>query len=237
MTTPQLTDDYIHVGHRRRLVQLLREKGIRDEAVLAAIAKVPRHWFVGRSYQHLAYEDRALPIGQAQTISQPYTVAAQTEWLRANPRDKVLEIGTGSGYQAAVLATLGLRVYTLERQESLYIKTNTLLSRQRFGMVRCFLKDGFKGLPAYAPFDRILLTAGAADVPGTLLEQLAIGGEMVVPIGTEAQVMHRIIRNGEDDFTAEKLGNFKFVPFKEGLVRRKRPETNQPLGKPSFGTK
>ncbi len=226
MTTRQYIDDYIHIGHRRRLVQALREKGIKDEAVLGAIGKVPRHWFVGKVYEDRAYEDRALPIGREQTISQPYTVAAQSAWLRAKPQDKILEIGTGSGYQAAVLATMGMRVYTLERQEDLYVKTNTLLGQHRFGSIRCFLKDGFKGLPAYGPFDRILLTAGAAHVPAVLLSQLTIGGSMIVPVGGDhTQVMQRITRHAETEFRSEELGAFRFVPFKEGLVRRAKPVT------------
>ncbi len=229
MSTKHYTDDYIHLGHRRRLVQALRGKGIRDERVLAAIGKVPRHWFVSGPYEDRAYEDRALPIGYKQTISQPYTVACQSAWLDAQPQHKVLEIGTGSGYQAAVLATMGVRVYTLERQEELYLRSNALLGKHRFGTIRCFLKDGFKGLPAYAPFDRILLTAGAEHVPPELLSQLAIGGSMVVPVGSGRQVMHRITRYGEEDFRSETLGEFRFVPFREGLVRRARPSVKRPL--------
>ncbi len=217
------TDDYIHLGHRRRLVQALRQKGIVDEDVLRAIGKVPRHWFVGSVYEDRAYEDRALPIGRDQTISQPYTVACQSAWLQARPQDKVLEIGTGSGYQAAILGVMGMRVYTLERQEDLYVRTNALLHQHRFGTIRCFLKDGFQGLPAYGPFDRILLTAGAEHVPPVLLSQLTVGGSMIVPVGGGKQVMQRITRHGEEDFRSEALGTFRFVPFKEGLVRRTRP--------------
>ncbi len=220
MSTRTYTDDYIHLGNRRRLVQLLRDRGIQDENVLAAIARVPRHWFVGQPYEDRAYEDRALPIAKGQTISQPYTVAAQTEWLQAEPRSKVLEIGTGSGYQAAVLASMGLRVFTLERQEDLYHKTRALLHMQRFGMIRCFLQDGYKGLPAYGPYDRILVTAGAPEVPEVLLTQLTIGGAMVIPVGVGAQTMQRITRIDENRFETETLGNFKFVPFTGGIAGR-----------------
>ena len=220
MTTRTYADDYIHLGHRRRLVQILRERGIRDEAVLAAIGRVPRHWFVGQPYESLAYEDRALPIARGQTISQPYTVAAQTEWLRAEPRTKVLEIGTGSGYQAAILGAMGLRVFTLERQEDLYHRTRALLHRHRFGMVRCFLQDGYRGLPAYGPYERILVTAGAPTVPQALLAQLTVGGAMVIPVGVGQQTMQRITRLAEDDYAVERLGEFRFVPFAEGIVSR-----------------
>ena len=222
MTTRRYPDDYIHMGHRRRLVQLLREKGVTDEAVLAAIAKVPRHWFVGRVHEDRAYEDRALPIARGQTISQPLTVALQSSWLAARPGDKVLEIGTGSGYQAAVLATMGLRVFTLERQEELYLQTSRLLRRHRFGRIRCFLQDGAKGLPAYGPFDRILVTAGAAELPEALLAQLAVGGSMVIPLGRERQVMQRIRHAHPGRFEREDLGTFRFVPFTAGIERRNR---------------
>ena len=213
-------DDYLHMGNRRRLVQTLRDKGVTDGTVLAAIAKVPRHWFVSRAHAERAYEDRALPIGRGQTISQPYTVAMQSSWLAAEPRHRILEIGTGSGYQAAVLATMGLSVYTLERQEDLYLKTSALLHQHRFGVIRCFFRDGSEGLPAYGPFDRILVTAGAERVPDALLAQLRVGGSMVVPVGVGRQVMHRITRYGEEDFRGEELGRFRFVPFTEGVVRR-----------------
>lgn len=191
--------------------------------MLAAISKVPRHHFVAASQEERAYEDRALPIGRGQTISQPYTVAMQSAWLRGDSSHKILEVGTGSGYQAAVLAEMGFRVYTLERQEDLFLRASALLHRHRFGRVRCFFQDGYKGLPAYGPFDRILVTAGAERVPEALLAQLAVGGSIVVPIGTERQVMHRITRYGEEDFRGEELGHFCFVPFKKGLVPRTQP--------------
>ena len=215
----RLRDDYLHLGHRRRLVQHLRHRGIDDVATLDAIGRVPRHFFVPRAHEARAYEDRALPIGHGQTISQPYTVAFQTSVLRARRRQKVLEIGTGSGYQAAVLGALGLRVFTLERQEALYHRTRALLSAHDFGRIRCFLRDGYRGLPAYAPFDRILVTAGASDIPEVLLGQLAPGGIMVVPVGDGDQVMKRITRpEGGGAIVVEDLGAFRFVPFLGGLV-------------------
>lgn len=218
MPNRRFTDDYLHLGHRRRLVAQLRARGIRDEATLAAIGKVPRHYFVARAHESRAYEDRALPIGNGQTISQPYTVAYQTSALRAEPRQKVLEVGTGSGYQAAVLGAMGLRVCTLERQESLFQQARELLSGGRFGQVRCFLRDGYKGLPAYAPFDRILVTAAADAVPEVLLEQLAPGGVLVIPVGRDGQVMKRIARDPDGGgFRQEDGAHFRFVPFLKGL--------------------
>ena len=219
MSARRFRDDYLHLGHRRRLVQHLRHRGIDDEAVLEAIGQVPRHFFVPRAHEARAYEDRALPIGHGQTISQPFTVAYQTALLRASPRQKVLEIGTGSGYQAAVLGAMGLRVFTLERQEALFRHTQALLSARGFGRIRCFLRDGYRGLPAYAPFDRILVTAGAADIPEVLVDQLAPGGIMVVPVGEGEQVMKRITRPDDGgEVVVEDLGAFRFVPFLEGLV-------------------
>lgn len=218
MTTRTFVDDYIHLGARRRLVQTLRGRGISDEAVLAAIGSVPRHWFVAPAYEPLAYEDRALPIAQGQTISQPYTVAYQTELLQVAPRTKVLEIGTGSGYQAAVLGKLGARVFTLERQELLFQAARAVLGGKRFAGVRCFLRDGYRGLPVYGPFERILVTAGAREVPAALLEQLAVGGKLVIPVGGERHEMLRITRASEVDYREEAFGSFRFVPFREGLV-------------------
>jgi len=222
MTPHKRVDDYLHLGHRRRLVQHLRSRGIVDETVLAAIGQVPRHWFVAQPYQALAYEDRALPIASGQTISQPYTVAYQSSLLQAQPRMKILEIGTGSGYQAAVLGKMDLRVYSLERHESLYQSARSLLEHAPFGKIRCFLRDGNKGLPVYGPYDRILFTAGAAQLPLKLLDQLALGGKMIIPVGTKQQVMQRITRTGADHqgYTVESFDKFRFVPFKRGLVGR-----------------
>ncbi len=218
MSTRKLVDDYLHLGNRRRLVQHLRNRGIDDEAVLQAMAAVPRHWFVGQAYEDRAYEDRALPIAQGQTISQPYTVAYQTSLLQVKPRMKVLEVGTGSGYQAAILGKLGVRLYTLERQESLYQTTRLLLAAQRFGKIRTFLRDGYQGLPVYAPYDRILVTAGATEVPDELLAQLSIGGRLVIPVGDDVQVMQCVIRTSADGYRTEAYDQFRFVPFTEGVV-------------------
>ena len=226
----RLVDDYLHLGNRRRLVQVLRGRGIADERVLTAIGKVPRHWFVSEPYENLAYEDRALPIRRGQTISQPYTVAYQTSLLAAEPRQKVLEIGTGSGYQAAVLGALGLRVFTLERHEPLYQASRALLASNRFGAIRCFLRDGFRGLPVYAPYDRILVTCGAAAVPEGLLAQLAVGGRLVIPVGEGAQVMQRVTRTGESSYERESFETFRFVPFVEGVVGNGSPAAPQRRG-------
>ena len=231
MSHRRYVDDYLHLGNRRRLVQHLRGRAITDEAVLAAMARVPRHWFVAQPYENLAYEDRALPIGSGQTISQPYTVAYQSSLLRASVGQKVLEVGTGSGYQAAVLAAMGLRVYTLERHLDLHRAARALLRGGKYGRVRCFHQDGFKGLPAYGPFDRILLTAGAQEVPEVLLAQLTVGGSMVAPVGSGKQRMQRITRTGDARFETETFGDFRFVPFTAGLVHE-RPvsaKTGRPL--------
>ncbi len=217
MSRRTFVDDYLHLGARRRLVQTLRARGITDEEVLGAVASVPRHWFVAPAYEAHAYEDKALPILQGQTISQPYTVAYQSSLLEVQPRTKVLEVGTGSGYQAAVLGKLGARVFTLERQEALFQLARVVLSR-KFGTIRCFLRDGYRGLPVYGPFERILVTAGANEVPAALLEQLAVDGKMVIPVGGERHTMLRITRRGEDAYAEEEFGSFRFVPFREGLV-------------------
>jgi len=222
MSKRKFVDDYIHLGHRRRLVSTLRTKGITNEHVLAAMSKVPRHWFVEQPFEAKAYEDRALPIAASQTISQPYTVAFQSSLLKPAPRLKVLEIGTGSGYQAAVLGKLGMRVFSLERQEQLYAKTRSMLAAHRFGSIRCFLRDGYRGLPVYGPYDRILVTAGAPEVPQKLLEQLTVGGILVIPVGTDKQQMLRITRITEDTYQEERKGAFRFVPFAEGIVAVRR---------------
>lgn len=190
--------------------------GIQDEVVLQAIGQLPRHFFLDEAFDEWAYENKAFSIGYEQTISQPFTVAFQTSLLKLSKRMKVLEVGTGSGYQAAVLATLGARVYTIERQEGLFQKTSRLLREIGFPQIRCFLKDGYKGLPEYAPFDRILITAAAAEVPPALLSQLAIGGIMVVPVGTTQQEMTVITRLNESKYHIEKAGIFNFVPMLPG---------------------
>ncbi len=213
MTPNQLPDTYRHKGLRRKLVDLLRIKGIRDENVLQAIDKVPRHYFFDSSFLEFAYEDKAFPIGSGQTISQPYTVAFQTELLEVKPTMRVLEIGTGSGYQACILANMGAKVYTIERQKLLFEKTKSLLPSMNF-RIRPFYGDGYKGLPAHAPFDRILITAAAPYIPDALIAQLKIGGIMVVPLGEfDVQIMHRLIRVSETEVLTEKHGSFRFVPM------------------------
>lgn len=206
---------------RQKLVETLRRKGIQDQAVLAAIGALPRHYFLDKAFEEQAYEDQPFPIGKEQTISQPYTVAYQTQLLEVRKRDKVLEIGTGSGYQAAILALLGARVHTVERHEQLYQRAEELLRQLRPGNVRCYLRDGHKGLPEFAPFDKIIVTAGAKEVPAPLLEQLAIGGTLVIPVGQPQQKMHRIRRTTEG-YEREVMGGFRFVPFVKGVNRERQ---------------
>jgi protein-L-isoaspartate(D-aspartate) O-methyltransferase len=210
-------DTYRHKGLRRKLVAELREKGIRDERVLEAMGALPRHFFLDKAFEEWAYKDSAFPIGNEQTISQPYTVAYQTILLDVQKREKVLEVGTGSGYQAAILALLGARVYTVERQELLYKRAKALLEKLKLGNIRCFYRDGSNGLPDHAPFHKIIVTAAAAEAPEALLKQLRIDGAMVIPIGSETvQHMCRITRLSESEYQTEKFHQFRFVPFLEG---------------------
>ena len=202
------------------MVDALRRRGITDEAVLTAMDAVPRHFFLDKAFEEHAYEDKPFPIGNQQTISQPFTVAYQTSLLEVQPRDKILEIGTGSGYQAAILAVLKARVYTVDRQEALYLQAKDLLAEMGYSGVRCLFRDGSKGLPEYAPYDKIIVTAGAPVVPEPLKEQLAIGGILVIPVGEEVQYMYKITRVSETEYKEEMLDAFRFVPFLEG-VRRK----------------
>lgn len=215
-----MKDTYLHKGMRRRLIAQLRTRGIKDEGVLMVMSELPRHYFIDKAFEEHAYEDKAFPIGNNQTISQPYTVAYQTSLLNVQKRDKILEIGTGSGYQAAVLALLGARVYTVERQEALFYATKTLLDALQLGNIRCFLRDGYKGLPEYAPFDKILVTAGASEVPAVLLQQLAVGGVLVIPVGEKVQKMYRITRLSDTDYQHESFDDFRFVPFLEGIQKK-----------------
>lgn len=198
---------------RGRLVETLAEKGIKDQRVLEAFNVVPRHVFVDTALQDRAYKDTALPIGKEQTISQPYTVARQTELLEAKPGEKVLEIGTGSGYQAAILCELGAEVYTIERHKKLYEKARATLRELGYS-VRCKLGDGTLGWSAYAPYDAIVVTAGAPVVPEDLVDQLALNGRLVVPVGDDRrQEMVRVIKIREDEFEEERFSDFKFVPL------------------------
>lgn len=202
---------------RRQLVETIKSKGITDDRVLEAIANIPRHFFLEKAFEDWAYQDKAFPIAKNQTISQPYTVAFQTELLDVHKREKILEIGTGSGYQAAVLAFLGGRVYSIERQETLYHSATRLLKELGFGNVRTYYRDGYKGLGEFAPFDKIIVTAGVDEIPGALLEQLKIDGILVIPVGKEIQMMYKITRISDTEFTKEKKGEFRFVPFLKGL--------------------
>ncbi len=199
-------------------MKVLREKGIRDERVLEAIGRVPRHFFLEKAFVDWAYQDKPFPIGCEQTISQPYTVGFQSSLLEVNKRDKVLEIGTGSGYQAAVLALLGGRVFTIERHRPLHLKAKKMLQLLGLKGVRCYHRDGYKGLPEMAPFHRIIVTAGAPEVPEALKEQLAIGGMLVIPVGDKDQRMLRIIRRGKAEWETEDHGDFRFVPFLPGTA-------------------
>ncbi len=209
-----MEDSFKHKGWRMEMVKKLGEKGISDQRVLTAMSSVPRHLFLETMLDYMAYEDRALPIKCGQTISQPSTVAFQSELLDASPEMKVLEVGTGSGYQTAVLCAMGLKVYTIERQKELYDITKPRLEKLHY-RPKCFLGDGYKGLPEYGPFDRILVTCGAPEVPDELLSQLKVGGVMVVPVGNEQQEMLRIVKMGEkpSDILQQRYGNCNFVPM------------------------
>ena len=210
-----MIDSFKHKGLRQKLVDTLISKGIKNEAVLEAIRTIPRHWFMDSSFLDHAYQDKAFPIAANQTISQPYTVAYQTELLEVEPNHKVLEIGTGSGYQTAVLCLLEAEVYSIERQLELFKKTSLFLPKIGHVAKRLIFGDGYKGLKEEAPFDRILVTAGAPFVPKPLLAQLKLGGRLVIPVGEEEQVMTLYIRSGQKNFEKHEFGNFKFVPMLE----------------------
>lgn len=206
-------DSYRHKGLRRKLVEELRKKGIRDEAVLTAIDKVPRHFFLSSAFLEYAYENRAFSIGAGQTISHPSTVARQTELLELKAGDKVLEIGTGSGYQTCVLCELGAKVWSIERQRELYDTAGPLIKSLGY-RPQLFYGDGYKGKAAFAPFDKILVTCGAPYIPDALLEQLAIGGKLIIPVGEgEHQTMLEIVRQGELEYLKNEHGRFSFVPM------------------------
>jgi protein-L-isoaspartate(D-aspartate) O-methyltransferase len=203
---------------RKKLVDEVRAKGIRDEHVLAALDRVPRHLFMDSGFINFAYKDQAFPIGAGQTISQPYTVAFQTELLQVKPKDKVLEIGTGSGYQAAILLEMKAKVYTIERQKKLFLKAQELLPKIGY-KPHFFFGDGYEGQPAYGPYDRILITAGAPDIPENLLEQLKIGGRLVLPMGSSrTQVMTLVVKESEGKYTKTSHGYFVFVPLLSGTA-------------------
>lgn len=213
----QYSDNYRHKGLRKKLVEDLRAKGIHDEAILNAIGTIPRHFFLDQAFDDWAYKDVAFPIDAGQTISQPYTVAVQTWLLEIKKGDKVLEVGTGSGYQACVLSMLGAKVYSIERQEKLFKKTSEFLPTIGFNDIRTLFGDGYKGAPRFAPFDKIIITAGAPEIPEDLIRQLKIGGILVVPFGAgDTQEMIRIIKTGENQLKKEKHGLYRFVPLLRG---------------------
>ena len=210
-----MKDTFKHKGLRQQLVNILVDKGIKNQAVLDAIGSIPRHLFIDSSFLEHAYQDKAFPIGANQTISQPYTVAFQSELLEVKSGDKILEIGTGSGYQTAVLCVLDAHVYSIERQLELFKKTSQFLPKIGYVAKRLIFGDGYKGLQEEAPFDSIIVTAGAPFVPKALLAQLKVGGRLVIPVGDEDQIMTLYIRKGPKEFEKHELGNFKFVPLLE----------------------
>ncbi|HQX44722.1 MAG: protein-L-isoaspartate(D-aspartate) O-methyltransferase [Saprospiraceae bacterium] len=215
-----VTDNYRQKGLRKKLVAELASKGIKDEQVLEAILKVPRHAFLDKAFEEWSYKDQAFPIDCEQTISQPYTVAFQTSLLKLIKGEKVLEIGLGSGYQACVLFEMGAKVYSIERHKYLHDKTAQRLKHLGYMGIRTFYGDGFLGLPRFAPFDKILITAACPEIPSKLLEQLKPGGLMVLPLesGGGVQTMVRIIKELHENFTKEDFGHFKFVPMLKGIV-------------------
>ena len=210
-----MKDTAKHQGLRNQLVKLLQEKGITDNNVLNAINKIPRHLFLNSSFEDYAYQDKAFPIGSGQTISQPYTVAFQSQLLEIKKDDKILEIGTGSGYQTAVLYLMGAKVFSIERQNELFKQTSVLLPKLGIRPKHLSFGDGYKGLPNHAPFDSIIVTAGAPIIPKPLMAQLKIGGRLVIPVGDKNQIMTMLIRKNETQFEKHEFGDFKFVPLLE----------------------
>lgn len=210
-------DSYRHKGLRKQLVDVIRQKGITEERVLQAILHIPRHFFMDSGFDKIAYEDRAFPIGEEQTISQPYTVAYQSQLLEIKPFEKVLEIGTGSVYQACVLAEMGAQVFTIERQKKLYDSNKLFAFPRKYPALKFFYGDGFEGLPTYAPFDKIIVTAAAPFIPPKLVQQLKPGGFMVIPVGEgHVQRMLRLTRQADGGMLEESFDNFSFVPMMEG---------------------
>ena len=213
----QYEDTYRHKGLRKQLITTLKTKGITDERVLEAMNNLPRHYFLDTAFDAIAYEDRAFPIGEGQTISQPYTVAYQTQLLEIKPFDKVLEIGTGSAYQASVLVEMGAYVYTIERQKKLFDNNRTFIFKAKYPHLKFFYGDGFEGLPTYAPFDKVLITAAAPYIPEPLKQQLRTGGVMVIPVDEgPAQRMLRLTKQADGSFKEEAYDQFSFVPMLSG---------------------
>ena len=208
-----MKDTHKHQGLRNQLVKIISEKGITDKNVLKTIATIPRHLFMDSSFADFAYQDKAFPIAADQTISQPYTVAFQTQLLAIKPNEKILEIGTGSGYQTAVLIEMGAKVYTIERQQELFKKSKLFLPKLHYKPKKMVFGDGYKGLIEEAPFDGIIVTAGAPFVPNALLSQLKVGGKLIIPIGDDVQTMTMFVRTSEKDFEKHELGEFRFVPM------------------------
>ena len=210
-----MRDTSKHQGLRNQLANVLQAKGIDDEKVLKAVRKIPRHLFIDSSFESHAYQDKAFPIAAGQTISQPYTVAFQSQTLALKNGEKVLEIGTGSGYQTAVLLELKTEVYSIERQRELFKKTSLFLPKLGYNPKKFIFGDGYKGLPEQAPFDKIIVTAGAPIVPKPLLAQLKVGGRLLIPVGDKTQIMTLFIRSSEKKFEKHELGDFAFVPMLE----------------------
>lgn len=214
-------DEYRHKGLRKKLIEDLRKKGITDERILEAINNTPRHFFMDLALDRIAYEDRAFPIGEEQTISQPYTVAYQTSLLKVSPFEKILEIGTGSAYQSCILARLGAKVFTIERQKKLFDRNKSFEYLKKFPSIKFFYGDGYEGLPTFAPFDKVLITAAAPYIPEKLIEQLKPGGLMVIPVdegSKELQRMLRITKHADSSISEEKFDMFSFVRMDEGKV-------------------
>jgi protein-L-isoaspartate(D-aspartate) O-methyltransferase len=212
-----MDDTYRHKGLRKKLVETVRTKGITEEKVLEAIEKIPRHFFLDSAFDEVAYEDKAFPILENQTISQPYTVAYQSQLLELKPFEKVLEIGTGSAYQACVLAELGVQVYTIERQKKLFEANKRFEYLKKYPNIKFFYGDGFEGLPTYGPFDKVLITAAAPGIPPKLVAQMKVGGMMVIPVGSgEVQIMKRLTKLPDGTLREEVYDNFSFVPMLVG---------------------
>lgn len=210
-------DTYRHKGLRKKLMDILRDKGITDENVLMAMNNIPRHFFLDSAFDEIAYEDRAFPISEGQTISQPYTVAYQTQLLQVKPFDKILEIGTGSIYQATVLAEMGAKIFTIERQKVLFEKTKSYIFKAKYPNLKFFFGDGYEGLPTYSPFDKVIITAAAPFVPPKLIGQLKAGGKMIIPVDEGGhQRMLRITKNTDGSVSEEAFQHFSFVPMLTG---------------------